>query len=308
MSNFNRSLAGRKQVLTSRASIFQAVRQYFITEGYLEVDTPFRIPAPAPEVHIDAILSENWYLHTSPELCMKRLLAAGFSKIFQICHCWRSNERGAKHLPEFSMLEWYLTNANYLNLMNECEELVRYVVSRLNNTNSIIYSGSIIDLTVPWERISVREAFLRYTDTSMEEAIAKNIFDELMVERIEPKLGLTTPLFLYDYPAEFCSLAAIKESDPTVAERFELYICGLELANAFTELTDPEEQRARFCSEAAQRKAMNKAPYPSPDSFLNELINMPPSAGIAFGMDRLVMVLLDKTSIDEVIAFSPEEL
>ena len=304
----NWKLSRRKENLRARAAILKAIRDFFIAEGYLEVDTPLLIPAPAPETHIDAIPAANWFLHTSPELCMKRLLAAGYERIFQLCHCWRADERGTRHLPEFTMLEWYRADADYRDLMRECEELVRSVAVSLGHGKTISYRNAAVDLTGEWERLSVREAFERYAGASMEEALSSDTFDLLMVEAIEPCLGIHRPTFLYDYPAERSALARLSPSDPTVAERFELYIGGLELANAFSELTDPAEQRQRFEAEAADRAARQRIVYPLPEPFLNELAAMPPAAGIALGVDRLVMVLLDAPSIDDVVSFTPEEL
>jgi lysyl-tRNA synthetase class 2 len=283
-------------------------RRFFIEREYLEVETPHLIPAPAPESHIDAIPAAGHFLHTSPELCMKRLLAAGYERLFQICRCWRGQERGNRHLPEFTMLEWYRAGADYLDLMEECQELINSLASGMGRTASLAYRGNSIDLSGRWERISVRKAFERYAGMAMEEALHLDLFDEMMVEKIEPFLGTAVPAFLYDYPADRGALAKLKGTDPTVAERFELYIGGLELANGFTELNDPLEQRARFLAEEAYRRSNGKAPYPLPEKFLHELKYMPKSAGIALGMDRLVMVMMDAASIDDVVAFTPEEL
>ena len=294
--------------LTARSAIISEIRRFFLNRNYLEVETPLLIPAPAPELHIDAIPAGSWFLHTSPELCMKRLLAAGYERIFQICRCWRQAERGRKHLPEFSMLEWYTAGCDYRDLMEECEELVREITKAVGKENSIIFRDQHISLAGPWERITVRDAFLRHASISMEEALRRDLFDEVMVEDIEPRLGITQPTFIYDYPAERGALARLRQDDPGVAERFELYMGGLELANAFTELTDAEEQRARFATEEKYRREIDKVPYPLPEKFLDELTHMPQSAGIALGVDRLVMLLVDAAAIDDVVAFTPEEL
>jgi lysyl-tRNA synthetase class 2 len=304
----NWRLARRKQNLRRRAKIIQTLRLFFIGRGYLEVETPHRIPAPAPESHIDAVPSGQWFLHTSPELCMKRLLAAGYEKIFQIGRCWRQGERGSRHVPEFTLLEWYRAHDDYQALMEECEVLIQTVASEIGLGKQWLFQGREIDLTGPWERISVRDAFRHYGKIGMNEALTQNVFDEVMVKEVEPRLGTRTPTFLYDYPAERSTLARLKQDDSTVAERFELYIGGLELANAFSELVDPEEQRRRFLHEQENRRLAGKPVYPVPENFLAELDNMPPSAGIALGVDRLVMVLLNAATIDEVIAFTPEEL
>lgn len=304
----NWGLAWKREKLAARARIIREIRRFFIEGGYLEVETPLRIPAPAPETHIDAIPSGEWFLHTSPELCMKRLLAAGCDRLFQICRCWREGERGALHLPEFTMLEWYRAGADYLGLMEECEALVRSLARGMELGEKIVCRGNSIDLEAPWERISVRDAFARYGGMAMEEALERGVFDEVMSAEIEPRLGVKQPAFIHDYPAERGALARLRHDDPTVAERFELYIGGIELANAFSELTDPAEQRSRFIHEAAVRNSLGRHSYPLPEKFLRELAAMPPSAGIALGVDRLVMVLLDAASIDEVVAFTPEEL
>jgi elongation factor P--(R)-beta-lysine ligase len=301
-------LADRRPALTARAAIIRAIRCFFQNRDYLEVETPLLIPAPAPELHIDAIPAGSWFLHTSPELCMKQLLAAGYERIFQICRCWRQGERGRKHLPEFSMLEWYAAGCDYRDLMEECEELVREITKAVGKGNSITFRDQHISLAGPWERITVREAYLRHASISMEEALQRDLFDEVMVEDIEPHLGITRPTFIYDYPAERGALARLRSDDPDIAERFELYMGGLELANAFTELTDATEQRHRFADEENCRRQLGKQPYPSPEKFLDELAAMPQSAGIALGVDRLVMLLVDAASIDEVVAFTPEEL
>jgi lysyl-tRNA synthetase class 2 len=304
----NWPLTRRERNLRQRAYILQGVRQFFNEKGYLEVETPHRIPAPAPESHIDAIPSGSWFLHTSPELCMKRMMAGGYGKIFQICRCWRDRERGNLHLPEFTLLEWYHAAGDYHSLMEECEELIQYVAIALGMGQKIIFRNREINLSTPWERIPVKEAFRCYTQTSVNEALKLGLFDEMMVQDIEPKLGLAKPTFIYDYPAERGALARLKQEDPTLAERFELYIGGLELANGFSELVDSEEQGKRFHIENANRQSYGKPIYSIPDKFLAELDQMPPSAGIALGVDRLVMIFLDVERIDEGVAFTPEEL
>jgi lysyl-tRNA synthetase class 2 len=304
----NWPLAGRKRALQQRAHILQEIRHFFIKKGYLEVETPHRIPTPAPESHIDAVSSSPWFLHTSPELCMKRMMAAGYENVFQICRCWRERERGSLHLPEFTLLEWYRAEGDYRSLMEECEELIRFMAQAMGMGRTIHFRECEIDLSSPWERISVSEAFHSHTQTSMNETLERNLFDEVMVLEIEPKLGLRKPTFIYDYPAERGALARLKGEDPTVAERFELYMGGLELANGFSELVDSEEQRRRFHAENENRRSNGKPIYSMPDRFLAELDDMPPSAGIALGVDRLVMVFLDAKTIDEVVAFTPEEL
>jgi lysyl-tRNA synthetase class 2 len=304
----NWGLSRKRNALAARARIIHEIRSFFNAEGYLEIETPLRIPAPAPESHIDAVSSVDWFLQTSPELCMKRLLAAGYGRIFQICHCWREGERGRFHLPEFTMLEWYRRDAGYFALMDECEALITSMAAALGHKERLLYRELEISLLGPWEKISVAEAFIRYTSFSMDEALQRDIFDEIMVREVEPRLGISGPVFIHDYPASRGALARLKQDDPSVSERFELYIGGVELANAFSELTDPAEQRSRFLHEQKTRHLLGKSIYPMPDRFLADLSHMPPTAGIALGLDRLVMVLLNASAIDDVVAFTPEDL
>jgi len=304
----NWPLARRKAALEQRARIIRKARQFFSDRGYLEVETPHRIPAPAPESHVDAVPSGRWFLHASPELCMKRMLAAGYEKIFQICRCWREGERGSQHIPEFTLLEWYRVRSDYLALMDECEALIQSLAVGIGQRECVTFRGHRISLASPWEKMTVEEAFHQYAKISAKEALRQDLFDEVMVRDIEPRLGIGKPTFLYDYPPERRSLARLKRDDPTVAERFELYLGGLEIANAFSELVDAEEQRKVFESEIDIRRSLGKEIYPIPEKFLAELDVMPPSAGIALGVDRLAMVLLNATKIDEVVAFTPEEL
>jgi elongation factor P--(R)-beta-lysine ligase len=294
--------------LELRANIIGAIRQFFTDHDYLEVETPVRIPAPAPEHHIDAEPSGDWFMHTSPELCMKRLLAAGYDRIFQICKCFRSKERGRRHLPEMTLLEWYTAGEDYHHMMAQCEALIRFVILGLNRGTGLTYQGNAIDVEKPWPRMTVAEAFDRHGSICETEALKNNRFDEIMGIEIEPHLGLDQPVFLMDYPAQCGALARLKSGRPEIAERFELYIGGLELCNGFSELTDRIEQRQRFKDEMDRRRMDGKALYPLPEPFLESLDHMPASTGNALGIDRLVMLIADATDIKEVVAFSPEEL
>ena len=299
---------GLKPFLVKRAKIIQAVRSFFIEEGFLEVDTPVRIPYPLPESHIDAETSGDWYLQASPESCMKQLLATGFPQIFQICKCFRKGERGRRHLPEMTLLEWYEADVDYKFVMDRCQALVRFAASTCGPGDFIAYQGRRIDLTGKWERLTVADAFKRYASITMEAALAKGRFDECMALEIEPSLGNDRPVFLYDYPLEKGALAKASSENPQVAERFELYIAGLELCNAFSELTDAAIQENRFDAENSVRMNMGKPGYAMPMKFLEALKGMPEAGGIALGMDRLVMLLTDAPDIDHVTAFVPEDL
>ena len=297
-----------KNNLYLRSRVIQAVRSFFSGCDYLEIDTPIRNPTSAPEAHIDAVASENCFLQTSPELFMKRMLAAGYSRIFQICKCFRRGERGRKHLPELTMLEWYAAGKNYLDLMEECEKLIIHVLHNLGREEKLNYGGRRIEIAAPWLRLPVSEAFQQFASISMDEALETDTFDGVMALEIEPNLGNSSPVFLYDYPARHGALARIKPQNPGFAERFELYIAGLELCNGFSELTDAAEQRDRFEKELQLRRSMHKTIYPMPDKFLKSLSDMPEAAGNALGIDRLVMLLADTAEIDDVVAFTPEEL
>ena len=294
--------------LRLRAHVIQAIRQFFIENDYLEVETPNRIPAPAPEENIDAQPSGSWYLHTSPELCMKRLLAAGHSRIFQICKCFRHNERGDKHLPELTLLEWYTAGSTYLDVMDLSERMVTFIAQSIGHGDRIRFQGHSISLKSPWPRTSVAKIFDQYTSVPLELALKENRFDEIVGLEIEPRLGLDKPIFIYDYPASHAALARLKPEDRSLAERFELYIGGLELCNGFSELTDAVEQKTRFDWEQQRRQSAGKPLYPIPDKFLQALPDMPEAAGNAFGIDRLVMLFADTLNIDDVVAFTPEEL
>ena len=294
--------------LQLRARIIEATRQFFTRNGYLEIETPVRIPAPAPEAHIDAVASGDLFLQTSPELCMKRLLASGFTRIFQICKCFRQTERGHLHLPEMTLLEWYRTDSTYQDLMDECEAFIMSVARRMGTTDILIYQGQNIKLAPPWPRIPVTDAFEKFASGSLETALANDQFDAIMAVQIEPRLGRSQPVFLVDYPACRAALAKLKPEDPRYAERFELYIGGVEICNAFSELTDPVEQRARFERERDQRRKAGKTIYPLPERFLAALEDLPAAAGNALGMDRLTMLFADTKQIDDVVAFTPEEL
>ncbi len=294
-----------------RARVIKAVRDFFWERGFLEVETPFLIPANAPEEHINPISAlPSWQLQTSPEICMKRLLCSGHQKLFQISRCWRSNERGSRHLSEFTMLEWYRTDCDYQALMADCEELLQYVAATcLPDGLSFMHNSVQISPFVPWQRISVQEAFLRFGQVDVWGCLKKGLYEEILTSVIEPALaGFDSPVILMDYPAELAALARNKPGNRELAERFELYVGGLELANGFSELNDPLEQRRRFEDTNCARSNAGQTVLPLPEPFLNSLATLPASAGIALGIDRLVMLTAGVDTIDEIVAFTPEEL
>ena len=295
-------------MLVLRAQVLRSLRSFFDGRGFLEVETPLRIPANAPEEHIDPCPSDDQYLQTSPEMCMKRLLSRGYRRIYQISHCWRYGERGSRHVPEFTMLEWYRADNDYTALMRDCEDLLAHVARECLGRTEITYNDTVIKLAEGADRVTVTDAFCEVCDEPLSEAIADGSFDEVMVDRIEPSLVRSRPVLLIDYPIQMAALARPKQEDPAVAERFELYAGGLELANGFSELTDPVEQRRRFQEANQVRQGRGLPPLPLPEPFLRDLATMPPAAGIALGVDRLVMLLGGATCIDEVLAFTPEDL
>jgi len=295
--------------LRKRAALIQAIRLFFIDREYIEVDTPLRLPVLIPEAHNQAVQSEDHFLQTSPEICMKQLLAeAGCKKIFQICKCFRNKERGDRHLPELTMLEWYRVHCDYFSLMDECEDFIIEVARAAGHKGAVPVRGKEINLEKPWERLTVSDAFKQFAPVSMLQAMEQDIFDEILCSHIEPQLGLKKPVFLHDYPIELGALARSKKENPSIAERFEIYIAGLELANGFSELTDQAEQQKRFAAELQKIKKLNRTATGLPQKFLASLAKMPEAAGIALGVDRLAMILFDAATIDQIVSFTPEEL
>jgi lysyl-tRNA synthetase class 2 len=302
----------KTDALWLRAHVVKAVRDFFWERGFLEVETPLLIPANAPEEHINPIsaLSPSWQLQTSPEICMKRLLCAGHQQLFQISHCWRSAERGSRHLSEFTMLEWYRAECDYQALMTDCEELLQYVVSTCQaDDRCFTHNSAKIDPFAPWQRMTVQDAFLRFGNGDVRECLRKGLYEEVLTLSVEPALAqYGSPVILLDYPVELAALARTKPGNRELAERFELYVGGLELANGFSELNNPLEQRRRFTEANMHRIAVGQLELPMPEPFLNTLASMPDSAGIALGVDRLVMLTAGVDSIDTVVAFTPENL
>jgi len=322
------ALARRRPYLETRGRILRAMRDVFTARGFTEVETPALQVSPGLEPHLKAFAtrlerpgeeSAPRFLHTSPEFAMKKLLVAGMPKIFQLAHCFRNAERGATHSPEFAMLEWYRAGASYLDLVADCEALLRASGARL-----MTWQGRICDPHAAWERLSVAEAFRRHCGIDILatvedfDALAaaaqplgiaphrgdswEDLFFRIFLAAIEPKLGIGAPTVLYDYPIAMAALARPKPGDPALCERFELYVCGLELANAFGELTDAAEQRRRFAADQAKKQALYGEVYPIDEDFLAALDHgLPESAGIALGFDRLVMLAAGASHIDDVL-------
>jgi len=272
--------------LRFRAGMVRAIRSFFDGRGFTEVETPVRIAAPAPEPHIDCPPCGAMFLRASPELQMKKLLAAGMDNIYQIGPCFREGEKGRRHNPEFTMLEWYRMGCDYLALLHETEDLVRALTARLGRE------------APAFRRMTVREAYLECAGWDPFERFDQDRFDFDMAAKIEPALPRGF-VFLVDYPREAASLSKLRGD---VAERWELYHDGLELANCFTELCDGKEQRRRFMAAREERSRLGEADYPIDEEFLETLPLVESAAGAALGVDRLAMALSGADSIVDVRA------
>lgn len=330
--------ADRRPFLLARARILGAIRRHFDAEGFLEVESGALQLSPGNETHLHAFATDwispggamhRLYLHTSPEFGCKKLLAAGEARIFALAQVFRNREAGALHNPEFTMLEWYRANEGYERIMDDCAALPG-LAARAAGTSILHHRQNTADPFAAPERLSVAEAFRRHAgldfwallpgepggepDRAGFAAAASaigiriaaddtwsDIFSRVMAERVEPKLGIGRATILFDYPASEAALARRKPSDPRLAERFELFACGVELANAFGELTDPAEQRRRFEADMAEKQRIYGEAYPVDEDFLAALALMPPASGAALGIERLVMLATGATRIDQVL-------
>lgn len=330
--------AVRYDKLMARGRVLGAVRDFFAEQGFVEVDTPALQVSPGLEPHLKAFATElhepgeararSLYLHTSPEFAMKKLLAAGLPRIWQLAHVFRDGERSATHHPEFSMLEWYRAGAGYEQLMGDCQALLRRAQQAVG-VEELRWQGRGADARQDFERLTVAAAFERYAgidvlatapDPTRPDAARlvtaartiglaphpgddwETLFFRIFLERIEPYLGIDAPTILYDYPLALAALSRPKPEDPRLCERFELYVCGLELANAFGELTDAAEQRRRFLADQAKKQALYGETYPIDEDFLAALEHgLPDCTGIALGFDRLIMLLTGAKRIEEVL-------
>ncbi|OQW96922.1 MAG: hypothetical protein BWK77_03185 [Verrucomicrobia bacterium A1] len=286
-----------------RSRLLAAIRGFFTGRGFVEIETPVRIAAPALETHIDAEPSGSRWLRTSPELHMKRLLADGWPRLFQMGPCFRRGERGALHHPEYTMLEWYRAPGDCGAILDDARALLPEAARAATGSPTARRSGTDIALDGPWETMTVADAFRRWAGWDPVAAFDADRFDLDLVDRVEPALPRDRPVVLTDYPAAAAALARLKPGDPRVAERWELYLGGVEVANAYSELTDPVEQRARFEACAADRRARHREVYPLDEAFLASLTRLPPTGGIALGVDRLAMLLAGADSLDAVMAF-----
>ena len=311
-----------------RAAVLDAVRGFFRDADFLAVETPTLARASAQEEHIQLFATEyqgdkardQLYLAPSPELYMKRLLGVGFERIYQISRSYRNGELGPQHNPEFTLIEWYRAYASYEEIMADVENLVAHVAASVLGRSSVVRAGREIDLQPPWERLSVRDAFARWAVVDLEactdagslfrraralgygsarrEDSWEDLYHKIMLEKVEPELAKLGAVHLFDYPRQLAALAKLKEGDPTVAERTEAYLGGVELSNGYTELNDPVQQRERFARGSRSGGA------PADEAFLAAMERgIPPAGGVALGLDRLVMVVAGASCLDEVIAF-----
>jgi len=324
-----------------RSKVIKAIRAFFDAEVFEEVETPLLVAAPGMEPYLDVFetrlttargQSHRAFLTTSPEYAMKKLLVAGLPRIYQICKSFRNGEEISRgHNPEFTILEWYRARADYRAIMVDCENLFVAIWKALHPDAgagaepALTVGNEQISLAPPWERLSVHEAFARYADLDLDAtpdaAAMRRVlmargyrtdvgttweqgYHQIFLNEIEPRLGRPVPTILYDYPASMAALARRKADDSRYAERFEVYIGGIELGNAFSELTDADEQQARLEAERAERVALGKALYDIDADFLRALhVGMPPSAGIAVGVDRVVMLFAAVDTIQETLWF-----
>ncbi|WP_411287581.1 EF-P lysine aminoacylase EpmA [Phenylobacterium sp.] len=328
--------ADRRPFLLARNRITQAVRAWFGGRDFTEVETAALQVSPGNEAHLHAFATEAVttagersprYLHTSPEFACKTLLAAGETKIFSLGKVWRNRERGPLHHPEFTMLEWYRAGEGYETLMADCAALVA-LAAETTGARVFSFRGLQANPFAEPERLTVAEAVRRFTGIDLLSSVAADgatdrdtlaaaararglrvaaddtwadVFSRILVERVEPNLGMGRPTFLCEYPVAEAALARPKPDDLRVAERFELYACGVELANAFAELTDPGEQRRRFEAEMAEMFRVYGQSYPIDEDFLAALGQMPPASGAALGFDRLAMLASGASHIEQVL-------
>jgi lysyl-tRNA synthetase class 2 len=328
--------ADRRPRLLQRNAIAAAVRDWFAGSDFIEVQTAALQVSPGNETHLSAFATEAvlpdtsrvpLYLHTSPEFACKKLLAAGEQRIFSFGPVYRNRERGPLHHPEFTMLEWYRARETYESLMRDCAAFLA-LAAECAGSKKFVFRGREADPFAEPERLTVADAFFRHAAIDLLATVGADgtvdrdalhaavsgaglrtapddtwtdLFSRVMVERVEPNLGVDRATVLYEYPISEAALARPSPRDARVAERFELYCCGVELANAFGELTDPEEQRRRFAADMDEKEKIYGERYPVDEDFLAALAIMPEASGSALGFDRLVMLATGARTVEDVI-------
>ncbi|MGZ5932479.1 MAG: EF-P lysine aminoacylase EpmA [Rhizomicrobium sp.] len=328
--------ADRQPLLRQRNRIKAAIRAHFEREGFTEVECGALVASPGNEAHLHAFATDilttagerrTLYLHTSPEFASKKLLAAGEQKIFDFARVFRNRERGTLHAPEFTMLEWYRANETYEVVQQDCLAVMR-LAAGMAGTKEFVFRDRTCDPRAEAERLTVADAFTHHAGIELLSTLSpegvgdrnafaakarragftiteqdgwSDIFSKVLAAAVEPKLGKGKPTILFEYPRCEAALARATPHDPRVAERFELYACGVELANGFGELTDAIEQRARFEAEMAEKQRIYGERYPVDEDFLDALASMPPASGVALGFDRLVMLATGAPRIDDVL-------
>lgn len=294
-------IAKLKAILQKRATLLSAIREFFKNESFLELETPVLLDAPLPESHIEAISAENGILRTSHEAYLKACLAAGYDKIFEIGSCFRKEEIGRYHREEFTMLEWYQTGAKSEDLIPFTKKLIIHCARAINCETKIIRNEKIIELDCVWEIISLKDAFAKFADHSMEYSVINACFEKDLIEKIEPKLPSDKPCILKDYPAKFRAYSKLKDDDSSICDRWELYIGGIEIANTYTECTDECEIRKLIAQFSEERKNAGMKNFECSKTFLEAIeAGIPASAGSALGIDRLLMLLSSAKSIEDV--------
>lgn len=304
-------MAATAATLRERARLLAELRRFFVAREFVEVETPSIVPCPGLDVHLVPfeVPGAGW-LPTSPELQMKRLLARGLPQVFQLARAFRREEEGAHHEREFTLLEWYRGPGAMAEVMADTEALVAHLARACGGERDGCVLVGEVDVTLPWPRVTVRALFERHApDVDPDDPAQDDAYFLALVERIEPAIAATKrATFVTGWPARMASLARLDPDDPSVAERFEAYVGGLELCNGFGELVDPVEQRARFEADQAERRRRGLAVPPIDERFLEDLAACPPAAGNALGVDRLLMLLLGHERLEDVLAFARSDL
>jgi lysyl-tRNA synthetase class 2 len=302
----------RAENLRRRAATLGALRAFFDERGFVEVETPQLVRTPGTELHLEAFRvgggDEDRFLITSPELHMKRLLAGGLTRIYQLTRVFRRDEAGHLHEPEFTMLEWYRGFAGSEEIIRDTEALVASVAREVVSEPSVHVGGTLVDVTEPWTRVRVDQALMEHAGLGLDDVLPdEERFFRAWVDAVEPKLGTRRATVVTHWPRSMASLARILPDEPDFADRFEAYVGGVELCNGFGELVDPREQRRRMTQEAVTRASRKMTAYPIDERFIGALEEgLPRSGGNALGVDRLVMMLCGEERVADVTAFSWE--